>query len=243
MPSCWLPRHRWGYGGRPPLPTTLGPQPSAAVASSLLRSAAACCSPPPSAVVIGSMLQSCAVICSLLQSSAAWCSHTAVSAVVPAAALPQSVTCGHCSSAPAPLPIMGLLGYGCLSTAVRSLQTLQQHPSLLTNHGTIGALLSQRSLRLSLLQPLLHSVCCRRHSLQPTPAPLPIEGLWGCCTLGLQLRSSSISAVTLMVQLLQPSWCCSTPAAAYCGQPPLRYQSRGYGDAAPCCFCCCALRA
>ena len=52
-------------------------------------------------------------------------------------------------------------------------------------------------------------------SLHPTPAPLPIEGLWGCCATVLQLLRCSMSAITLMPQPPQPSWCCSTSATAY----------------------------
>ena len=68
-------------------------------------------------------------------------------------------------------------------------------------------------------------------TLQPTPAPLPIKGLWGCCTLVLQQllqllcngTSADLTAPALqltspqrhfscphMSLLLQLSWCCCT---------------------------------
>ena len=74
----------------------------------------------------------------------------------------------------------------------------------------LGSSIAAATLMLQLLRPSLF--LCTLHTgcspLQPTPAPLPIEGLWGCCTLVLRLprpvRSSSISAATLMLQLPQP---------------------------------------
>ena len=189
-PSCWLPRHRWGYGGPLRCPLPLGH-------SHQLQSLAARCGQlqPAAARRRCSHWQHAAVVCSHLQLAAVFCS------------LVQSHCCSSCSS----------------PAAVRNLWTLQQHPNPVTNHGTIGALLSQR--------------------LQLTPAPLPIKGLWGCCTPvlqpQLQLLSISISAATLLLLPPQLSWCCSTPAEAYCSQPPPRYQSRGYGGAALwCCSCC-----
>ena len=76
------------------------------------------------------------------------------------------------------------------------------------------------------MQPLL-----RRSPLLPTPALLPIQGLWGSCT-------SSLTSAVVMLQ------CCSSL------QPSLpHYQSRGYGGVAPaaprciCCGSCCAAAA
>ena len=52
----------------------------------------------------------------------------------------------------------------------------EQHLSLVTRATVAAAAVG--------ILVLLHSGCS---SLQPTPAPLPIDRLWGCCTQ-LQLR-------------------------------------------------------
>ena len=92
-------------------------------------------------------------------------------------------------------------------------------------------------------------------SLQPTPAPLPIMWLWGCCTGG---PPTAVAAAAAVVQQLfscriaaqQPLGCCSMWAAALCSPPPPRYQCKGYGGAAPTAFplqlqllCCGSFRA
>ena len=95
-------------------------------------------------------------------------------------------------------------------------------------------------------------------ALQPTPAPLPTKGLWGCCTsctqveLSQLLKPASCGCFCAAAALPQPVYdsrasgvlpqlCCGScswfPAAAlvlqlHCCQPPPRYQSRGYGGAA-----------
>ena len=49
-------------------------------------------------------------------------------------------------------------------------------------------------------------------ALQPTPAPSRVEGLWGCCTLVLQMLCSNTTTVSHMLLLLQLFWC-------YCTEP------------------------
>ena len=62
-----------------------------------------------------------------------------------------------------------------------------------------------------------------RGSLQPTPAPLPILGLWGCCT-------SQVAAAGLVLQFA----CYNiVQHPLHCTRPLPCYQSKGYGGAAP----------
>ena len=81
-------------------------------------------------------------------------------------------------------------------------------------------------------------------SLQPTPSPLPTEGLWGCCTssrsrrchevvvaVPLWLSCNNISATAFALQAQQPLYYSSTRAAAH--QPSPCYQYTGYGGATP----------
>ena len=69
------------------------------------------------------------------------------------------------------------------------------------------------------------------------PGSPSIPAAPGVAPLLLQPLSSSIRAVAFVLQLLS-SWCCCTRAAALCSPPPPRYQSRGYGGAAPSCALC-----
>ena len=61
--------------------------------------------------------------------------------------------------------------------------------------------------------------------LQPTPAPLPIEGLWECCNRGTR-------AATHVPLLVHPGYCCSSgSAAALQTPPPPPVPPRGHGGA------------
>ena len=65
----------------------------------------------------------------------------------------------------------------------------------------------------------MQSMCCSY--LQPTPSPVAIQRLWGCC------RNTTSS----VLQLLQPITCSSSWVAPDHIQPPPRYQCNSYGGA------------
>ena len=56
--------------------------------------------------------------------------------------------------------------------------------------------------------------------VQPTPAPLPIEGLWECC-------NSCTQAPAHLLLLLHKGYCCSSGFVAALQPTPPRYQARG----------------
>ena len=61
--------------------------------------------------------------------------------------------------------------------------------------------------------------------LQPTPAPLPIEGLWECC-------NSCTRAAAHVLLLAHPVYGCSFGSAAALQPTPAPSPARGYGGAA-----------
>ena len=97
--------------------------------------------------------------------------------------------------------------------------------TLLLTEGLLGhcAMLPQHHLRCHIhgvaalgARLLLHNGC---NALQPSPAPLPISGLWACYSPVLQLLSNRISSATLTPQLLLPSWCNCALATTHCSKP------------------------
>ena len=56
--------------------------------------------------------------------------------------------------------------------------------------------------------------------LQPTPAPLPTEGLWECC-------NSCTRAAAHVLLLLYPGYCCSSGPAAALQPTPAPLPSEG----------------
>ena len=97
------------------------------------------------------------------------------------------------------------------------------------------------------------AAACGSSSLQPTPAPLPMQGLWGRCTSSLPATATATAAVVLQWLRQPPCWsghaaasqllqlcmaahaqllfCHSMSTAANCSPPQPRHQSRGYGGA------------
>ena len=61
--------------------------------------------------------------------------------------------------------------------------------------------------------------------LQPTPARLPIEGVWKCCNICTR-------AAAHMRPLVHPVYCCSSGSAAALQPNPAPLPPRGHGGAA-----------
>ena len=75
--------------------------------------------------------------------------------------------------------------------------------------------------------------CARQHRvegtvgvapLQPTPAPLPIDGLWECC-------NSCTRAAAHVPLLVHPVYCCGSRSAAAMQPTPALLPPRGHGGA------------
>ena len=108
------------------------------------------------------------------------------------------------------------------------LQLCAANPGSVTNPGAMGVphqLPVGCSCRAATVAArfLLQLLCCS--PLQPTPAPLPIQGLWECCC-------NCPSAAIAVLQQLPATFVLQLTAANPCPVTN-RYQSRGYGGAAP----------
>ena len=105
---------------------------------------------------------------------------------------------------------------GFLGPLLCKLQLCTANRRPVTNPGAMGVLHQlpvgcHRSAVAVAARFLLQLLCCT--SLQPTPASLPIQGLWGCCS-GCPL------AAIVVLQQLQHVSCCSLCAATHCSQAP-----------------------
>ena len=121
-------------------------------------------------------------------------------------------TAGHCSQPP---PHYQCRGYGGAAPAAFLLQLPPSCRSGFSSFPTATVMQQHSSCCFraagAVAASLLQHVGCS--SLQPTPAPLPIEGLWGCCTGSLPTGAAAATPVVL--QWLRLLSCCSCPTAAF----------------------------